>query len=113
MQPGQAVRTGDRDDIAVREVDKRLAGDEGPLLAQIRAVVGRDAGVQSVASTAPGRSSSGLRFRDMSPEYVEWRTANASRGGMWTDLLSGEPGMDDAMKGAGDERQAIPVRRGG
>ncbi len=60
VQPGQPVGAADPDHRAVRQVDRRLAGDQGALLAERVAVVRGHAGVGRVGRTAPGRDSSGL-----------------------------------------------------
>ena len=59
VQPGQPVGAGDPHHVAVREVDRCLAGDEEPLLAVGVAVVGRHAGVGRVGGDGTGSGEGG------------------------------------------------------
>ena len=55
VQPGQPVRAGDPQHVAVREVDEAVTGLEGALLGVERAVVRGDTGVDAIAGDRAGQ----------------------------------------------------------
>ncbi len=77
VEPGEAVRAGDPQHVAVGEVDEAVAGVERALLAVERAVVGGDARVDALGGHGAGQveEGTGQRHEAHVPKTVRWPTS--------------------------------------
>src|SRR3954452_7074738 len=91
VQPAETVRARDAHDVAARQVDDALAGEQGFLLAERVAVVRGESRVDAVGLDRPGKIEEGAalaaarhrRHSAQAPKIVRWPTSATNPSESW------------------------------